>query len=161
MEVQSAKTLLKVIGFVFGIFCLLLTYAAGVRFYQRLDIARSASASQEMISFVLDIGGNVLLLAMGILGVIAVLLISRRGLDGIIRNWPYVVPAILVAAFWATMAAALGARRISWIMPAATLWGLIGLGIGWSVLRQYGLPINARVSDMLVARERQKEDHRP
>jgi hypothetical protein len=113
-----------------------------------------------MGSLALDTGGNVLLLSMCILGVVTVVAINRKGLDGIISNWPYLVPCILIAAFWATLAAALGARRISWIIPAATLWSFIGLGVGWSVLRQHGLPINARVSDMVIARERQKEDQR-
>jgi hypothetical protein len=160
MEVQSAKTLLKVIGFVFAVCCLLLAYAAAVRLYERLTIAWLSSSHQQMGSLALDTGGNVLLLSMCILGVVTVLAINRKGLDGIISNWPYLVPCILIAAFWATLAAALGARRISWIIPAATLCSFIGFGAGWSALRQHGLPINARVSDMVIARERQKEDQR-
>jgi hypothetical protein len=151
MEVQSAKTSLKVIGFVFGVCCLLLAYASAVRLYERLSIAWSSSFHQEMSSLALDIGGNVLLLGMCILGVVTVLVTNRKGLDGIISNWPYVLPCILITAFWATLAAALGARRMSWILPAATLWSFIGLGAGWHVLRQHRLPINARVSDMAIA----------
>ncbi|MCK1329495.1 MULTISPECIES: hypothetical protein [unclassified Bradyrhizobium] len=154
MEVQAARSLFKTIGFVFGLFCLLLTYASGVRFYEHVLGGRSMP--EHGASLALDVGGNVLLLGMSGFGLVAVLLIARRGFDRVVGNWPYVVPAILVAVFCATMAATLGARRMTWVLPAASLFGLIGLWAGWSVLRQHGLPITARVSDMSLIR-RQNE----
>ncbi|MCK1571999.1 hypothetical protein [Bradyrhizobium sp. 174] len=147
MEAQAARPLFKTIGFVFGLFCLLMTYASGVRLYEH--VLGGLSVPQHGMSLLLDIGGNVLLLGVSCFGVIAVLLIGRRGLDGVVGNWPYVLPAVLVAVFCATIAATLGARRMTWVLPAASLFGLIGLWAGWSVLRQHGLPITARVSDML------------
>ena len=147
---QTARPLFKIIGFAFGLFCLVMTDASGVRLYE--PSLGSRSIPQHGISVVLDIGGNVLLLAMSCFGVIAVLLIGRRGLDGLVGNWPYVLPAVLVAVFCATMAATLGARRITWVLPAASLFGLVGLWVGRSVLRQHGLPITARVSDVSLIR---------
>ncbi|WP_407185965.1 hypothetical protein [Bradyrhizobium centrosematis] len=154
MEVQAARPLLKTVGFVFGLFCLLMTYASGVRLYEH--VLGGHSMPQHGVSLVLDTGGNVLLFGMSCFGVIAVLLIGRRGLDGVLGNWPYVLPGVLVAVFCATMAATLGARRMTWVLPAASLFGLIGLWAGWSVLRQHGLRITARVSDMSLIR-RQNE----
>lgn len=154
MEVQAARSLFKTIGFVFGLFCLLMTYASGVRLYEHVLGGRSMP--QHAVSLVLDVGGNVLLLGMSCCGVIAVLLISPRGLDGVIGNWPYILPAVLVAVFCATMAATLGARQMTWVLPAASLFGLVGLWAGWSVLRQHGLPITTRVSDMSLI-QRQSE----
>ncbi|UPJ82751.1 hypothetical protein IVB16_12780 [Bradyrhizobium sp. 183] len=154
MEAQAARPLFKTIGFVFGLFCLLMTYASGVRLYEH--VLGGLSVPQHGMSLLLDIGGNVLLLGVSCFGVIAVLLIGRRGLDGVVGNWPYVLPAVLVAVFCATIAATLGARRMTWVLPAASLFGLIGLWAGWSVLRQHGLPITARVSDMSLIR-RQNE----
>jgi hypothetical protein len=151
MEVQAARPLLKTIGFVFGLFCLLMAYASGVRLYEHVLGGRSMP--QHRVSLVLDIGGNVLLLGMSCLGVIAVLLIGRRGLDRVVGTWPYVLPAVLVAVFCATIAATLGARQMTWVLPAASLFGLIGLWAGWSVLRQDGLPITTRVSDMSLIRK--------
>jgi hypothetical protein len=86
MEVQSAKTLLKVIGFVFAVRCLLLAYAAAARLYERLTIAWLSSSHQQMGSLALDTGGNVLLLSMCILGVVTVVAINRKELDGIISK---------------------------------------------------------------------------
>ncbi|WP_368507499.1 hypothetical protein [Bradyrhizobium lupini] len=154
MEVQAARPLFKTIGLVFGLFCLLMSYASSVRLYEH--VLGTLSMPQHGINVVLDIAGNVLLLAMSCFGVIAVLLIGRRGLDGVIGNWPYVLPAVLVAVFCTTMAATLGARRMTWVLPAASLFGLVGLWAGWSVLRQHGLPITARVSDVSLIR-RQNE----
>lgn len=148
MEVQTTRNLLKTIGFAFGLFCLLIAYASGIRLWEHLLLVRSAA---PQLNIALDIGGNVLLLIMSAFGVLAVSLIARRGLDGIVRNWPYVLLGILVAVFCATIAVALGARRMTWVLPAAGLWGLIGLWAGWSVLRQHGLPISARVSDVSAA----------
>ena len=149
---QSSRTWSKVLGFVCGVFFLLVTYFSGFRLYERLMLARSAAHHQE-IGFALDIGGNSLLLVMGVLGVVAVFRIARRGLDEIIRDWPYVTPGILVAVFAASMGAVY-ARQMTWVLPAAAVWALMALCIGWSILRQHGLPINARVSDMAAARER-------
>lgn len=154
MELQAARPLFKTIGFVFGLFCLLMAYASSVRLYEH--VLGALSMPQHGISVVLDIGGNVLLLAMSCFGVIAVLLIGRRRLDGVIGNWPYVLPAVLVAVFCATMAATLGAGRMTWVLPAASLFGLVELWAGWSVLRQHGLPITPRVSDVSLIR-RQNE----
>lgn len=154
MEVHTARPLFKTIGFVFGLFCLLMTYASGVRLYEHVLGGRSIP--QHGVSLVLDIGGNVLLLGMSCFGVIAVLLIGRRGLDGVVGNWPYVLPIVLVAVFCAAIAAAFGARRMTWVLPAASLFGLVGLWVGWSGLRQHGLSITTRVSDMSLIR-RQNE----
>lgn len=157
MEVQTARSLVKIIGFVFGLFCLLMTYASGVRLCEHL--LGSRSIPQHGVSLMLDIGGNVLLLAMSCFGVIAVLIIGRRGLDGVVGNWPYVLPVVLVAVFCATIAATFGARQMTWVLPAASFFGLVGLWVGWSGLRQHGLPITTRVSDMSLIR-RQNETSR-
>lgn len=154
MEVQRARSLFKTIGFVFGLFCLLMTYASGVRLYEHL--LGGPSIPQHGVSLVLDIGGNVLLFGISCFGVIAVFLIGRKGLDGVVGNWPYVLPAVLVAVFCATIAATFGARRMTWVLPAASFFGLVGLLVGWRSLRQHGLPITTRVSDMSMIR-RQNE----
>jgi hypothetical protein len=163
MQMQLAKFLLNVIGIVFGLFSLLLAYVAAMRLYgwcetgrlapphrAMMDIYEVISYGGDPVRFVLEVGGNVFLLAMGILGVVTMFFLNRRGADGA-RNWPYLVPCVLIAVFWATVAAALGARRASWILPAATLFGLLGVGVAWSTLRERGLPINARISDMTEA----------
>jgi len=146
VNVKKAKTLLKATGFTFGLFCLSMSYASAIRLYDRLSPHRSV-APQDGVSAALDIGGNVLLLIMSILGVVTVLYISRKGVD-VIRNWPYVAPGILVAVFWATMAATLGAGRMTWVLPAAGVGVLMGLVAGWSTLLRHGLPITARASDV-------------
>lgn len=146
MNVETAKTFLKAIGFAFGLFCLSMTYASGIRLYSRLS-AHQSVAPQDGVSAALDIGGNVLLLIVSILGVVTILYIARKGLD-LIRSWPYVAPGILIAVFWATMAATLGAGRMTWVLPAAGVGILMGLAAGWSTLRRHGLPITARGSDV-------------
>lgn len=88
MEVQSAKILLKVIGFVFAVCCLLGAYAAAVRLYERLTITRLLSSQQQVGSLVLDMGGNVLLLTMCILGVVTVLAINQRDWTGLFPTGP-------------------------------------------------------------------------
>jgi hypothetical protein len=158
MEVRTAKTFMKAIGFAFGLFCLLMTYVSGIRLYKHLLVDQSVG-SQGGASFALDIGGNILLLIMSILGLITVMLIARKGLDNLIRHWPYVAPGVLIAVFWATMAATLGARRMTWVLPVAGFAALVGLWAGWSILRQHRLPITTRLSDMPTTREQNEARH--
>jgi hypothetical protein len=60
-------------------------------------------------------------------------------------------PCLTLGQSAATIAATLGAQRMTRV-----LFGLIGLWAGWSVLRQHGLPLTTRVSDMFLIR-RQNE----
>ena len=165
---QLAKILLAVVGLVFGLFSLVLAYVGGMRLYGWCETGRLAAPHRAMmdmyevisfgsdpVRFVLEVGGNVFLLAMGILGVVTVFFLNRRGMDGV-RNWPYLIPPVLIAVFWATVAAALGAKRASWILPASTLLGLLGAGVAWYTLWKRGLPINARISDMIEAPRSEK-----
>ena len=76
MEVQAARPLFKTIGLVFGLFCLLMSYASSVRLYEH--VLGTLSMPQHGINVVLDIAGNVLLLAMSCFGVIAVTHSSRQ-----------------------------------------------------------------------------------
>jgi hypothetical protein len=158
VEVRTAKTFMKAIGFAFGLFCLLMAYVSGIRLYKHLLVDQSVG-SQGGASLALDIGGNLLLLVMSILGLITVMLVARKGLDNLIRHWPYVAPGILIAVFWATMAATLGARRMTWVLPVAGFAALVGLWAGWSVLRRHRLPITARVSDIPATREQNEARH--
>jgi hypothetical protein len=80
---------------------------------------------------------------------VAVIMMFRRGLDWI-RNWPYVLPRSLVIAYWATIAATLVGRD-DWIIPASLLLGAVSIDSDWTSLRQRGMPLSARVSDMMAA----------
>jgi|GEM_PF-6287862 len=154
MEAQTARTRSKLIGFAFGLLCLLITYFSGVRFYEHLLLDR---APDQGLSFALDLAGNGLLLSMSILGIVAVILINRRGLDGVIQNWPYLATGGLFAMLIATPAAGLSAafygQPMSFVLAFALFWGLAGLWSSWSVLKKQGLPINARASDVSAARK--------
>jgi hypothetical protein len=50
----------------------------------------------------------------------------------------------------ATVAATLVGRD-DWIIPASLLLGAVSIGSDWISLRQRGMPLSARVSDMMAA----------
>src|SRR4051812_50144588 len=112
MEVQAARPLLKTIGFVFGLFCLLMAYASGVRLYEHVLGGRSMP--QHRVSLVLDIGGEVFLFCVGWFWGVGVLFLGRRGVGRVLGTWAYVLSPGLVAAFFAAIAATPGARQNDW-----------------------------------------------
>lgn len=107
------------------------------------------SFSVDPLRATLELVGNAFLLAMMLLGLVAVIMMFRRGLEWI-RNWPYVLPGSLVLAYWATVATTLVGRD-DWIIPASLLLGAVSIGSDWISLRQHGMPFSARVSDMMAA----------
>jgi hypothetical protein len=151
-----ARLFLIASGFAFALFCLFLAYLGGFWLHAGWTSARLA-ASYEAISFgraplqfALEIGGNAFLLATAISGLAAVVLISVRGIEWL-RSWPYVIPGILIGAFCGSAAAAVATGRAFWVLPAAIVVGCAGLGAAWSGLRDHGLPIDARISDVTAA----------
>lgn len=154
MEAQTATTRSKLVGFAFAFFCLLTTYFSGIRFYEHLLLDQ---VPYQGLSFALDLAGNGLLLCMSILGVVAAIVINRGRLDEVTQNWPYIAIGILIMAFSATMAAGLvgpaHGQGMTLVLPAAIVWGLIGLWAAWRVLRERGLPITARGSDVSAAKK--------
>jgi hypothetical protein len=60
---------------------------------------------------------------------------------------PYVLPATFVIVFWNTVGAVL-VGRTDWVLPASFLLGGVAIGMNWMSLRNKGLPITARLSDM-------------
>jgi hypothetical protein len=44
--------------------------------------------------------------------------------------------------------------RTDWIIPTSVLFAALATGIGWMSLRQTGLPISSRVSDVVAVSQR-------
>ncbi len=146
----------KLIGFGFGLFCLLLTWIASLRLIRHLADVREAW-SQGAIAVLFDIGGNALLVYLGILGVLAVILLGRRGYE-VIRDLPCVAIPMLISVFGGTVGGVIGTARVSHAIPAAIVFGLMGLVAGWGTLRELGLPITARVCDAERVRQQRLAD---
>ena len=70
-------------------------------------------------------------------------------------NWPYVVPPAAIGAFWAALGAWWVTGDLIWIIPMTTVWALLGIFAGWSVLREYNLSFLATFADLAAAKRRQ------
>jgi hypothetical protein len=165
-----AKFVLIVIGFAFGLFCMFLANIGTIRLYGWSQTGRLApphypglerydviSFAAEPLRAVMEIGGNSFLVVISVCGLVAVILTFWRGLAWM-RNWPHVLPFALVLVFWATAAAAL-VGRTDWILPASVVFGSVATGTGLMFLRQKGLAITARVSDVVVISQRNGSAH--
>ena len=159
------KLFLILAGLLFGLFCLVLANHGAIRLYGWSQTGRLAPphypgiARYDVISFdadplraALEIAGNAFLVVTAVLGLVAVILIFWRGLAWI-QRWPDVLPFTLLAVFWATVSATM-VGRTDWIIPTAVLFATLATGIGWMSLRQMGLPISSRVSDVVAVSQR-------
>ena len=159
------KLLLILAGLLFGLFCLFLANLGAIRLYGWSQTGRLAPphypgiARYDVISFhadplraAMEIAGNTFLVVTAVCGLVAVVLIFRRGLAWI-RHWPNVLPSTLLTVFWATASATI-VGRTDWIIPMSALFAALATGAGWMSLRQMGLPISSRVSDVVALSQR-------
>jgi hypothetical protein len=159
------KLFLILAGLLFGLFCLVLANHGAIRLYGWSQTGRLAPpqypriARYDVISFgadplraALEISGNAFLVVIAVLGFVAVILMFRRGLAWM-QHWPDVLPLTLLAVFWATASATM-VGHTDWIIPTSVLLAALATGIGWMSLRQMGLPISSRVSDVAAVSQR-------
>jgi hypothetical protein len=146
-----------VVGVAFGLFCLLLAYFGAIRLYgwsqtgrfapphypglEKFDVVTFAA---EPLRAFLEIGGSVFVVAIGLLGSMAVILIWRR--SAWLNNLPHVLPLTFFLVFSAAVASVF-TRHIDWILPASVLLGSVAVIVDGISLRRKGLPITARLSD--------------
>ena len=159
------KLFLILAGLLFGLFCLVLANHGAIRLYGWSQTGRLAPphypgiARYDVISFdadplraALEIAGHAFLVVVAVLGLVAVILMFRRGLAWI-HHWPNVLPFTLLAVFWATASATM-VGRTDWIIPTSVLFAALAMGVGWMSRRQMGLPISSRVSDVVAVSQR-------
>lgn len=126
-----AKLFLTVVGVAFGIYCLFLASLGAIRLhgwtqtgrlvpshYPRLDRYDVISLNADPLRFVLEIGGNLFLVAMALFGLVAVILTFRRRLEWTL-NWPDVLPFTLTMVFLATASASWS--RLIWITAISAI----------------------------------------
>jgi hypothetical protein len=151
------RPVLAVFGVAFGLFCLLLAHFGAIRLYgwsqtgrfapphypglEKFDVVTFAA---EPLRAFLEIGGSFFVVAIGLLGLIAAILIWRG--PAWLNNLPLVLPLAFVLVF-SGIVASVFTRHIDWILPASLLLGSVAFIIGGISLRRIGLPITAQLSD--------------
>jgi hypothetical protein len=160
-----ARAVLILIGAALGLLCLFLAVLGVARLHSWSETGRMAPPNYpgleryDVISFAADplraameIGGNTLLVVIGLCGLAATIMTFWRGLDWI-QNWPAFLPLTISVVFWGAVAATL-VGRIDWLLPESVLLGALAIGIEWVRLRHEGRPITARVSQVVVSSNR-------
>ena len=160
-----ARVVLILMGVALGLLCLFLAVLGVARIHSWSETGRMAPPNYpglerfDVISFAADplraameIGGNTLLVVIGLCGLAATIMTLWRGL-GWIQNWPAFLPLTISMVFWGAVAATF-VGRIDWILPESALLGALAIGIDWVRLRHQGLPITARVSQVVVSPNR-------
>jgi hypothetical protein len=165
-----ARAFLITIGFAFGVFCLFLASVGAIRLHGWSETGRLApphypgiekfdviSFSADPLRAALEIGGNGLLVVVAVSGLVALVFIFRRGLEWM-SSWPVVLPLTLYALFLATAAATIVGRTAR-VLPASLVLGSAAACVGWMCLRQRGLSISARVSELGAVLEQNAPAH--
>jgi len=149
-------------GAALGLLCLFLAVLGVARLHSWSETGRMAppnypglerydiiSFAADPLRFTMEIGGNTLLVAIGLCGLAATIVTLWRGLDWT-QNWPAFLPLTISLVFCGAVAATF-VGRIDWILPQSVLLGALAIGIDWVRLRHQGLPITARLSQVVVS----------
>jgi hypothetical protein len=160
-----AKLFLIVIGFAFGLFCLLLANHGVIRLYGWSRTGRMAppdypgferydviSFSAEPLRAFLEVGGSAFLVAISLTGLMLVVLTFWRG-PVWWRNLPDLLPVTFVLMFSGAIGGVFTGRA-DFILPGSLFLGSVAVLFGWIFLRLKGLPITARVSDVVAFTQR-------